>query len=107
MASKTTTKSQSAAVKSKGGEHTKETVVAAFKTWADQHDGQAPTSADFWPARLRQFAKAADTKVTAQEFERRAKAAEKAGYPIPPTVARLFGSWAKAVTAAGLKPRRG
>lgn len=94
------------AVKSKGQEYTRETVIAAFKSWAEQHDGQAPTSADFWLARLRQFSKAAETQKAAKAFERHAKAAEKAGYPIPPTVQRLFGSWAKGLQAAGLKRRQ-
>ena len=56
---------------------------------------------------MRQFANRDDIKAANKKaYEARAKATQKAGYPIPPTVERLFGSWTTDLKAAGLKPRR-
>lgn len=88
---------------------TKDQIVQALMDYAKEHDGKAPSSAEWWPARLRQFKvreEKAGNKTKAQEFERAAKAHERSGLPTTAQVMSVFGSWGKALKAASLKPRR-
>ena len=105
MATSTAT-SKPAAKKAAKAKLTKAQVVAELKRWSKEHDGAVPSSADFWPARLRQYAKAAKTKAQAKQFERQAATHEKAGYPITPQVAAACGGWSGALKAAGMTPKR-
>jgi hypothetical protein len=109
---RSTRKQQAAAVKSKGQEHTRHTVIAAFKFYAEQHDGRAPSSAEWWPARLRQFKaaaeKAGDKKKT-REFE---AAARRGADPAHRHGAVQLlgewseGSWAQAPAEPPVTPER-
>ena len=65
--------------------------IAILSFWKD--NGHPPTILDWDPAAARR-----------QGHEARARRCEKANWPSPTTVRRLFGSWSAAMAAVGFDP---
>lgn len=72
---------------------TRDAIVAAIRLWADRHDGQPPRVVDFCPSPS--MVANARGPVMPRNYD----------YPHSSCVAREFGSWNAAITAAGYRPR--
>jgi hypothetical protein len=81
---------------------TPERVLAAVRSWAEEF-GAPPTSTEWEVGKPEKYADRALAK--ARMWQGKAARFEGGNYPSNDTVRRLFGSFSKALSAAGFEPR--